>query len=227
MSTESLYEMQYSDFGNSSGTDVRPAEFFAFQGPSGNQQGSPIAGWGFMKPSQKIINFFTERGDDIRLKTTVLYAGANPSTFVETPSGDKVYGNTNGQIHFNGKAYLPANQMTPGRTAYGSDNNVRVFRYSDALLLNAEAKIRKGQNGDEPLNLVRERVNLDPINGATLQDVLDERRAEFACEWWGERYNDLLRTGTAETVLADYGFNPAAQYLPVPQIQKDLNPNLQ
>jgi hypothetical protein len=217
MSTESLYEMQYSDFGNSSGTDVRPAEFFAFQGPSGNQQGSPIAGWGFMKPSQKII----------RLKTTVLYAGANPSTFVETPSGDKVYGNTNGQIHFNGKAYLPANQMTPGRTAYGSDNNVRVFRYSDALLLNAEAKIRKGQNGDEPLNLVRERVNLDPINGATLQDVLDERRAEFACEWWGERYNDLLRTGTAETVLADYGFIPAAQYLPVPQIQKDLNPNLQ
>lgn len=227
MSTGSLYEIQYSDFGNPSGTDVRPGEFFAFQGPAGDQQGSPIAGWGFMKPSQKIIDFLTERGDDIRLRTTVLYAGENPQTFVESPSGDRVYGNTFGQTHFNGKAYLPANQMTEGRTAYGSDNNIRVLRYADALLLNAEAKIRKGQNGDEPLNLVRDRVDLDPITGATLQDVLDERRAEFACEWWGERYNDLLRTGMAETALADYGFTPAAQYLPVPQIQKDLNPNLQ
>ncbi|TYR33588.1 RagB/SusD family nutrient uptake outer membrane protein [Sphingobacterium phlebotomi] len=226
MSTESLYEIQYSDFGTPSGTDVRPGEFFAFQGPAGNQHGSPIAGWGFMKPSQKIINFLTERGDDIRLKTTVLYAGEDTESFVESPSGDKVYGNANGQTHFNGKAYSPANQMTPGRTAYGSDNNIRVLRYADALLLNAEAKIRKGQNGDASLNLVRERVDLDPITGATLTDVLDERRAEFACEWWGERYNDLLRTGTAQTALADYGFTPAAQYLPVPQIQKDLNPNL-
>jgi len=31
----------------------------------------------------------------------------------------------------------------------------------------------------------------------------------------------------AETVLAEYGFTQATQYLPVPQIQKDLNPNLQ
>ena len=226
MSTESLYEMQYTDFGNSSGTEVGPGQFFAFQGPAGDQKGSPVSGWGFMKPSQKIIDFLTGRGDDIRLQTTVLYAGANAATFVESPSGDRVYGNTFGQTHFNGKVYLPANQMTEGRTAYGSNNNVRVFRYSDALLLNAEAKIRKGQNGDTPLNLVRERVDLDPITGATLQDVLDERRAEFACEWWGERYNDLLRTGMAQTALADYGFTPAAQYLPVPQIQKDLNPNL-
>lgn len=226
MSSESLYEIQYSDFGTPSGTDVRPGEFFVFQGPAGNQHGSPIAGWGFMKPSQKIIDFLTERGDNIRLKTTVLYAGENTATFVESPSGDKVYGNANGQIHFNGKAYSPANQMTEGRTAYGSDNNIRVLRYADVLLLNAEAKIRKGQNGDEPLNRVRERVNLAPIRGATLADVLDERRAEFACEWWGERYNDLLRTGMAEVALADYGFTRAAQYLPVPQIQKDLNPNL-
>jgi hypothetical protein len=124
-----------------------------------------------------------------------------------------------------GKAYLPANQMSPGRTDYGSNNNVRVLRYADVLLLNAEAKVRKGQNGDAPLNLVRQRAKLNPITGASLQNILDERRAEFACEWWGERYNDLIRTGQAATVLAPFGFAQGKEYLPVPQAQKDLNPN--
>jgi hypothetical protein len=55
---------------------------------------------------------------------------------------------------------------------------------------------------------------------------LDERRAEFACEWWGERYNDLIRTGQAATVLANAGFAPGKEYLPVPTAQRDLNPNL-
>jgi hypothetical protein len=125
-----------------------------------------------------------------------------------------------------GKVYLPSNQMTAGRTNYGSNNNVRVLRYADVLLLNAEAKVRKGQNGDAPFNLVHQRAKLNPITGVTLQNVLDERRAEFACEWWGERYNDLIRTGQAATVLAPAGFAPGKEYLPVPTAQRDLNPNL-
>ncbi|UIR54690.1 RagB/SusD family nutrient uptake outer membrane protein [Sphingobacterium sp. SRCM116780] len=227
LSNESLYEIQFTDFGTSSGTDVSPDAFFAFQGPSGNQQGSPISGWGFLTPSQKIVDFLTARGEATRLKTTILYAGATTSTFVTSPSGDNVYGNTNGDKYFNGKVYFPKNQMTPGRTSYGSDNNVRVYRYSDVLLLNAEAKIRKGQNGDQQLNMVRNRVGLGSITNATLQQVLDERRAEFACEWWGERYNDLVRTGTAATALAEFGFVAGqSEYLPIPQVQKDLNQNL-
>lgn len=226
LSDESMYELQFTDFGTSTGTSVSPGAFFDFQGPAGNQQGSPVAGWGFMSPTQTIVDFFNSRNDSVRLKTTVLFAGATESTFVTTPSGDKVYGNSNGQTRFMGKAYLPSNQMTPGRTNYGSNNNVRVLRYADVLLLNAEAKIRKGQNGDVPLNLVRARAKLNPITGATLQDVLDERRGEFACEWWGERYNDLIRTGQAATVLAPFGFAPGKEYLPIPTAQKDLNPNL-
>ena len=125
-----------------------------------------------------------------------------------------------------GKAYLPSNQMTPGRTDYGSNNNVRMLRYADALLLNAEAKVRKGQNGDVPFNLVHQRAKISAVTGVTLQQVLDERHAEFACEWWGERYNDLIRTGEAATVLASQGFAPGKEYVPVPTAQKDLNPNL-
>jgi hypothetical protein len=226
LSNESLFELQYSDFGTSTGTSVTPGAFWDFQGPSGNQHGSPIAGWGFLSPTQTIQDFFNSRNDSVRLKTSILFAGATESTFVTTPSGDKIYGNSNGQTRFMGKAYLPSNQMTPGRTSYGSNNNVRVLRYADVLLLNAEAKVRKGQNGDVPFNLVRQRAKLNPLTGVTLQQVLDERRAEFACEWWGERYNDLIRTGQAATVLAPFGFAPGKEYLPVPTAQRDLNPNL-
>ena len=41
--------------------------------------------------------------------------------------------------------------------------------------MNAEAKVRKGQNGDAPLNLVRERAGLAPIANATLDQILEER----------------------------------------------------
>jgi hypothetical protein len=224
LSNEALYELQYSDFGTSTGTDVKPGAFWDFQGPNNNQP--PVAGWGFLTPTQAIQDFFTSRNDSVRLKTTILFAGATPNTFVTSPSGDNVFGNPNGQTRFMGKAYLPSNQMTPGRTNYGSNNNIRVLRYADVLLLNAEAKVRKGQNGDVPFNLVRQRAKLNPITGVTLTQVLDERRAEFACEWWGERYNDLIRTGQAATVLAPQGFAPGLEYVPVPQTQKDLNPNL-
>lgn len=225
---ESLFELQFTDFGNSSGDIINPGAFWAFQGPRGWQRDSPISGWGFMTPSQAIVDFLNSRNDSVRYKTTIMPCGATDQTYVTTPSGDNIWGNTDGLKYFNGKAYLPSNQMTAGRTDYGENNNVRVLRYADVLLLNAEAKIRKGQNGDAALNLVRNRAKLNSISGATLQNVLDERRAEFACEWWGERYNDLLRTGQATTALSTYGFvSGTSDYIPIPQTQIDLNKNLQ
>ena len=104
------------------------------------------------------------------------------------------------------------------------NNNIRVFRYADVLLMNAEAKVRAQQNGDEPFNLVRTRAKLSPITNVTLDQILDERRAEFAMEW-GERFFDLVRTGKAPDVLS--GFVPGeSEYYPIPQNQIDLNPNL-
>jgi starch-binding outer membrane protein, SusD/RagB family len=226
LSDEALFEMQYSDFGTSTGTSVKPGAFWDFQGPNGNQQGSFISGWGFLNPTQAIVDFFNGRNDSVRLKTSILSAGTSEANYVITPNNDTIYGNTNGQTRFMGKAYLPRNQITSGRKEYGINNNVRVLRYADVLLLNAEAKVRKGQNGDVPFNLVRQRAKLSPVTGVNLQQVLDERRAEFACEWWGERYNDLLRTGQAATVLSSAGFAVGKEFLPIPPQQRDLNPNL-
>ncbi|MDP4269693.1 MAG: RagB/SusD family nutrient uptake outer membrane protein, partial [Bacteroidota bacterium] len=219
---ESLFELQFG-----TGDHVRPGVFWDFQGPRGWQRGSSISGWGFMTPSDAIVTFFTSRNDTLRKRTTILYCGSTDVTYVTTPSGDQIWGNTDGLKYFNGKVYLPTSQMVDKNAGYGESNNVRVLRYADALLLNAEAKIRKGQSGDTPFNLVRVRAKLSPISGATLQNVLDERRAEFACEWWGERYNDLIRTGTAATALSAYGFVAGqSEYLPIPLSQQAKNTNL-
>ena len=46
---------------------------------------------------------------------------------------------------WNGKGYLPYNQMTLPRTTYGANNNVRIIRYAEVLLMNSEAKVRLGK----------------------------------------------------------------------------------
>lgn len=229
LSNESLFELQYSDFGNPTGDIVRPGvdwgTFFKWQGPTGDQKGSAISGAGWIPPSQNIVDFLTNRGDALRLKTTIAKYGATESTYSETPEGDRVYGNSYGIKYFNGKAYLPTNQMTAGRIEYGANNNVRILRFADVLLLNAEAKVRKGLDGDTPFNRIRTRAGLAAINNVSLDQVLDERRAEFACEWWGERFNDLVRTGKAQQVFGA-NFKPGqSEYIPIPQTQKDANTN--
>ncbi|MGI6074005.1 MAG: RagB/SusD family nutrient uptake outer membrane protein [Fermentimonas sp.] len=217
LSNESLYELQFTDFNTGSGDIVTSDAWFAFQGPRGGI--TPIQGWGFMVPSQGIRDFLNERGDNIRIKTTLLYTGKT------TPSGDVIpLGNPGEPDCYSGKAYTPSNQMTEGRTGYGMNNNIRIFRYADVLLMNAEAKVRSGQNGDAPFNMVRARVEMEPITNVTIDQILDERRAEFALEW-GERYTDLVRTGKAAEVLDGF-IAGVSEYYPIPQNQIDLNPDL-
>lgn len=229
LSNESIFELQYSDFGNATGDIVRPGvdwgTFFKWQGPTGDQRGSAISGAGWIPPSQDIVDFLINRGDTKRLKTTIIEYGPTVDTYKVTPDGDRIYGNSYGLKYFNGKTYLPTNQMTAGRKEYGANNNVRILRYADVLLLNAEAKVRKGQNGDTPFNLVRLRAELLPVTNVNLDQILDERRAEFACEWWGERFNDLVRTGKAQQVFGA-NFKPGqSEYIPIPQTQRDANTN--
>jgi starch-binding outer membrane protein, SusD/RagB family len=79
--------------------------------------------------------------------------------------------------------------------------------------MNAEAKIKLGKNGDAPFNEVRRRAQMDEITNVTFEQVIDERRMEFVCEW-GERYNDLCRTGLAATQLK--GWSKEKEFLPLP-----------
>ncbi len=126
---------------------------------------------------------------------------------------------------WNGKGYLPYNQMTLPRTTYGANNNVRIIRYAEVLLMNSEAKVRLGKDGDAGYNEVRQRAGMSTKTGVTLKDVMDERRMELCGEWCA-RYVDLVRTGDAATVLGPKGWTAEKTYWPIPANQLDDLPDL-
>ena len=74
-------------------------------------------------------------------------------------------------------------------------NDIVLFRFADALLMQCEAMLRDGRAGAEAdalLNQVRGRVGM-AWRTATLDNVLEERMLELAWEGW--RRNDLIRFG--------------------------------
>lgn len=80
--------------------------------------------------------------------------------------------------------------------------NFPIIRYTDVLLMKAEALIQLGRDQsvvDEIVNDVRERAGIDPISDVTLDNLLEERRKEFMAE--GLRWHDLVRTGKVLEVM--------------------------
>lgn len=218
LSDESLFECQTTDFGNGSGDLVDADAWFVFQGPANDGN---ISGWGFIGLYKSFRDWAKARGETVRYSTSFLEAGTT------TPSGDVIrpLQNVTQTDCWNGKAYTPTNELTPGRTKYGTNNNIRILRYADVLLMNAEAKVRLGKNGDAPFNLVRSRAQMPALQNVTVDQIIDERRMELCCEW-GERYNDLVRTGKAATVLGTKGWTVDKTYYPIPFEQLTNNPDL-
>lgn len=218
---ESLFECQCTDFGQGSGEMVDADQWFNFQSPSLQGPSISVGGWGFIGYSDEFKAWAESRNEDVRATTTFLVGGTT------TPSGDfiKPQQNSIRTNCWNGKAYTPTNQMTEGRTKYGSNNNIRVLRYADVLLMNAEAKVKLGKNGDEPFNEVRRRAHMPELTNVTFDQILDERRMELCCEW-GERYNDLIRTGKAAEVLGPKGWTVEKTYYPLPLDQITDNADL-
>lgn len=177
-------------------------------------------GWGFNIPTDDLAAAFDAAGDTERKAATILYKGD------VTQDGDLIIGvnalEGAARPRYNGKAYYPPSYQVFGPT--GSGQNIRVLRYAEILLIQAEAMIRQGNTGGAagPLNQVRSRAGLADINSPSLDDVLRERRLELAME--GDRFFDLVRTGQAATVLASKGFTPNKNELfPVPQELIDLS----
>lgn len=215
---ESIMECQTTDFGTGSGDLVDADQFFPCAGPANDGN---ISGWGFIGYLKEFRDWAYARGETVRATTSFLLAGST------TPDGDVIrpLQNPTQTDCWNGKYYVPTNQLTEGRTKYGCNNNIRILRYADVLLMNAEAKVRLGKNGDAPFNLVRKRADMPELTGVTVDQILDERRMELCCEW-GDRYNDLIRTGKAATVLGGNGWTADKTYFPVPFEQKNSIPEL-
>ncbi len=99
-------------------------------------------------------------------------------------------------------------------------NNERILRYSDILLMQAEALVMSGGSTAEAIgyvNQIRERVNLPADqdyrgNALTASNIMAEiehqRVMEFTLE--GSRYIDLIRWNKLEQTLTSSGFPDAA-----------------
>lgn len=118
------------------------------------------------------------------------------------------------------------------RTAYNDgknpDNDIVLFRYADAVLMRAEAKVRNGQSGQSDLDAIRNRVGM-PLRPATLANILSERRLELMWEGW--RRQDLIRFGlyTSAYDLRPQLENEASGYttvFPIPATALNLNGRL-
>ena len=118
------------------------------------------------------------------------------------------------------------------RTAYADgkqvDNDIVLFRYGDALLMEAEAKVRNGEDGSTELNAIRDRVGMPHVE-ANLDNILKERLLELVWEGW--RRQDLIRFGKYTEAYdqripvanEETGFTTV---FPIPQRCLDLNKKL-
>lgn len=245
LNSENLLEMQYSDLGQPSGDNYY--YLYAFFGPQGWTPKVEGAGdgWGFYEPSLKYIKFMLDRGERTRLETSVLFTNRGieeiqkdpdyatlPSWISNTtPSGD-VINDYARALFASGKHYLPSDQLTPGRTSYGTNKNFTCIRYAEILLMYAEA-LTQGASGnagsaDEAVNAVRQRADMTTLTGVTNDQVMDEKFAELAMEW-GTRFYDMVRLGRTNELNYDgrTEFDLATKtFLPYPQNQVDQLPIL-
>ncbi len=110
-------------------------------------------------------------------------------------------------------------------------NDVPFLRYSDVLLMKAEAILRGGavtlgQSADVLVNMVRSNRTTSPnLSGVTLEDLYKERSREFAWEAWHR--NDMIRFGKYED---SWGYKTNTdtyrRVFPIPTNAMVLNPAL-
>jgi len=114
-------------------------------------------------------------------------------------------------------------------TSRNQNNDIPVFRYSDIILMKAEAILRGGTPtlGHTALSLVNMlkavRTTSAPLANVTLDDIFAERSREFAWEGWHR--NDVIRFGKYEN---SWGFktdsDPNKRIFPIPTSAFAVNP---
>jgi starch-binding outer membrane protein, SusD/RagB family len=200
---------------------------------------APEDGWQkYCVPSKDLIAAYKNEGDDIRLKSNVIFYN-NLSWADENWSP---CGNATDTVPFNYKQKHSA--------GWASGDNYYLLRLGDIITLKAEAQNELGQLSDAKttLNLVRTRVGLPGVVAASKEEmkakILLERRLELAFE--AQRWDDLMRAGVATSVMAalneykytcedgepgppvkiNYNCDQNHWLLPIPQAERDANPNL-
>jgi starch-binding outer membrane protein, SusD/RagB family len=193
-------------------------------------------GWGWNTPTASLVASY-EAGD-VRKDATILFSGQSDGGFGTGGYGLTVPPLTNA-LYWNKKVYnryedyLAAGLGTPNNEAQNTWINYRVLRFSDVLLMAAEAanEIGGATNQNDAVtwtNMIRTRATLPNISfttqAAMRTAIKKERRAEFAMEY--ERFFDLVRWGDAVTVLGPLGYQNKHRFFPIPQGALNDNPAL-
>lgn len=200
-SVESIFEVQATFVAGN--CDVSNSQYSQVQGVRGQY------GWGFNVPTQALSDSY-EAGD-LRRDATIIYRGET------TPEGDFI-ALVGDNPMYNQKSYVPSGQI--GTCSEGSEQNIRVLRFAEILLMNAEAANELGNpQAFTSVNRVRTRAGLPALSGLSQADlrtaIWKERRSELAME--NDRFLDLVRQGNAGTVLGPLGFTTGKNELfPIP-----------
>ncbi len=207
-----------------------------------------INGYGFFFPTQSLVNNFeTAPGGqtDPRLDYCIARAG---HPYFDLPF-DTTWTTTG---YLTKKMVQPLSEV-PSVTKNVGTVNYEALRLSDILLVEAEALNESGQSNQAlvPLNKIRKRAresylydtalvghgtvpagllpDITTTDQSQLRDIIRrERRSELALEF--HRFFDVIRYGSAYATAAlspgtsfNYSVN---QFYPIPQSERDANPNL-
>jgi len=182
-------------------------------------------GWGFNVPTTDLVNAY-ETGDP-RKDATIIFRGET------TPEGDNIPATVPNPM-YNQKSYVPFTDPSNQDCNEGADQNIRVMRYAEVLLMNAEANNELGNSAAALTSLNKVRARARGGNNAVLPDITTtdktalrdaiwhERRVELAMEF--DRYFDVIRQGRAATVFGPLGWKPNKNEVwPIPQSEIDLS----
>lgn len=190
-------------------------------------------GWGYFQPTKELVDEF-EAGD-LRKSVTILQPG-DQFTFNGTV---RTYVKGNSQTGYQFNKYMDAFKypLNSGHVSANGDYPctdlaVPLMRYSEVILIKAEAMLMQNKNADQEINMIRKRAGLAPKTGCVMADLKHERRCELAGEW-ADRHRDLVRWGDAQAtyaqplhdvngqqIWAPRNFNPAIHNVwAVPQVE--------
>ncbi|MCC9167592.1 RagB/SusD family nutrient uptake outer membrane protein [Pontibacter harenae] len=166
--------------------------------------------------------------NDMNFPTEELFSVFEPGDLRQDVTAARGVTDQNGNfipLH-SGRSSFTRKYMTSVSTGEDSRANWKVIRYADVLLMYAEALNENGKTQEalEYLNRVRERAGLAGYESLSQSEARDmiylERRLELSFE--GHRWFDLVRTGQAYDVMAQYGMQPYMTLFPIPQSQVNL-----
>lgn len=232
-SSGSILELQCTATAAMPESDKIGSQFAQVQGVRGAGQWD--MGWGFNMATENLYNAY-EPGDP-RRDATLLYFRKQETDPITPENTNAPYGESPVSpamgFAFNKKAYTnPALRREFSKMGFWV--NIRLIRYSDVVLMAAEAANELGNTGVANANLEMVRARARGSNPAVLPRVesMDqgelrnairhERRVELGMEF--DRFYDLVRWGTAAEVLHAAGklnYQPKNALLPLPQTEID------